>query len=172
MAMTLKPYETLRKFLLVSDNDSRNNTENLNDKLFKMRPLLDLVRNNCIKIEPERNHSIDEQIIPAKTKCSGGAKLYNMKKIHKWGFKNMGRAGQSWIVYNFFIYDGKHSAGAERCGTEESLLRFVVEIPKTQNYQVFLNYWFSTLPILIKLQFNGILPTATLLSDPLISIRI
>ena len=50
MAMTLKPYETLRKFLLVSDNDSRNNTENLNDKLFKMRPLLDLVRNNCIKM--------------------------------------------------------------------------------------------------------------------------
>ena len=93
MAVTLKPYETLRKFLLVNDNDSRNNTKNLNDKLFKMRPLLDLVRNNCIKIEPERIHSIDEQIIPAKTKCSGGAKLYNMKKIHKWGFKNIVRAG-------------------------------------------------------------------------------
>ena len=132
MAVTLKPYETLRKFLLVNDNDSRNNTKNLNDKLFKMRPLLDLVRNNCIKIEPERIHSIDEQIIPAKTKCSGGAKLYNMKKIHKWSFKNMVRTGQSWIVYNFFTYDGKHSAGAERCGTEESVLRFVVEIPKTQ----------------------------------------
>ena len=172
MAVTLKPYETLRKFLLVNDNDSRNNTKNLNDKLFQMRPLLDLVRNNCIKIEPERIHSIDEQIIPAKTKCSGGAKLYNMKKIHKWSFKNMVRAGQSWIVYNFFTYDGKHSAGAERCGTEESVLRFVVEIPKTQNYQVFFNNWFSTLPFLIKLQSNGILPTATLLSDPLISIRI
>ena len=74
MAMALKRYETLRNFLHVNDNDSRNNPENSNDKLFKVRPLLDLVRNNCIKTEPEKSHSIDEQIIPAKTKRSGGLK--------------------------------------------------------------------------------------------------
>ena len=54
--MTLKRYKTLQRFLHASD------------KFFKVRPLLDLVRNNCIKIEPEQHHSIDEQIILAKTK--------------------------------------------------------------------------------------------------------
>ena len=52
--MTLKRYETLRKFLLVTDNDFRNNLDNPNDKLFKVRPLLDLVRNDCMKIELEK----------------------------------------------------------------------------------------------------------------------
>ena len=83
MAMTLKRYETLRNLLHVNDNDSRNNPKNSNDKLFKVRPLLDLVRNNCIKIEPEKSHPIDEQIIPAKPKHSGGVKQHNPKKIHK-----------------------------------------------------------------------------------------
>ena len=56
MAMALKRYETLRMFLRVNDNVSRNNTENSNNKLFKVRLLLDLIRNNCIKIETEKSH--------------------------------------------------------------------------------------------------------------------
>ena len=34
------------------------------------------------------------------------------EKIHKWDFKNVVRAGQSGIVYNFFMYGGKHSNGS------------------------------------------------------------
>ena len=120
MAITLKRYEALRQFLHVNDNDSQNNPDNSYDKLFQVSPLPDLVRNNCIKIEPGKSHSIDEQIIPAKTKCSGGIKQYNLRKIHKWGFKNMVRAGQSGIVYHF-MYGRKHIAGAEPCGAEESV---------------------------------------------------
>ena len=48
-AMTLKRYETLRKFLHVTDNTTKDNPENANDKLFKVRPLFKLIRNNCIK---------------------------------------------------------------------------------------------------------------------------
>ena len=81
MAMTLKRYETLKKFLHVNDNNSRNNLDDPNDKRFKVRPLLDLVTNNCIKIEPEKSHSIDEQIMPAKTKRSRGVNLHNPKKF-------------------------------------------------------------------------------------------
>ena len=160
-AMTLKRYITLRRFLHANDNTKKNDPKNINDKLFKVRPLLELVRNNCIKIEPEQCHSIDEQIIPAKTKRSGGVKQYNPKKIHKWGFKNMVRAGQSGIVYDFFMYGGKHSAGAEKCGAEESVIRLVDEIPRDQNYQVFFDNWFSTLPLIIRLHAMGILATAT-----------
>ena len=43
-------------------------------------PLLDLEGNNCIKVEPEQCYSIDEQIIPAKSKRRDGVKQYNPKK--------------------------------------------------------------------------------------------
>ena len=101
--MTLKRYKLIRRFIHANDNTKKINPENVNDKLFKVHPLLDLVRNNCIKVEPEQCHSIDEQIIPAKTKRSGGVKQYNLKKIHKWGFKNMVTAGQSGMIYNFLF---------------------------------------------------------------------
>ena len=128
--MKLNRYETLRKFLHANDNNKKNDPENINDKLFKVRPLLDMVRDNCLKIEPEQCHSIDEQIIPVKTKRSGGVIQYNPKKIHKWDFENMVRAGKSGIMYDFFLHAGKHSAGAENCGAEKSVLRLVENNPK------------------------------------------
>ena len=46
------------------------------------------MRNNCCTIKQEIENSIDEQIIPAKTKYSG-IKQYNPKKPVKWGFKKL-----------------------------------------------------------------------------------
>ena len=113
------------------------------------------------QIEPEQHHSIAEQIVPAKTKRSGRVKQYNSKKIHKWGFKNMVCAGRSGIIYDFFMNGGKHSTGTYKCGAENLVLRLVQNIPKHQNYQVFFDNWFSTFPLLLKLQSMGILATAT-----------
>ena len=38
------------------------------DKLFKIMPILEAVRKECVKVEPEEFHGVDEQIIPSKTK--------------------------------------------------------------------------------------------------------
>ena len=65
---SLKCCEKLRELLQVVDNAVKEKEENKDDRLFKVKPLLDAVRANCLKIEPERIHSIDEQIIPDKTK--------------------------------------------------------------------------------------------------------
>ena len=103
VVIRLKRYETLRKFLHVNDNVSRNNLENSNDKLFKVRALLDLVTNNSKKIGPEKTHSIDEQIIPAKTKRSGGVKQYNPKKNSLVGFQEFGESRSIWDRVLFFL---------------------------------------------------------------------
>ena len=48
-----------------------NNDEiDKNDKLAKITPIVDIVRNQCIEVEPEEYHSVDEQIIPSKRKFS------------------------------------------------------------------------------------------------------
>ena len=86
-------------------------------------------------------------MVPAKTKRSG-IHQYLPKKIHKWGFKNFVCAGASGIIYSFFLYVGQKSAGREKCGASEVALRLVEELPKTQNLQLFMDNWFSTLPLL------------------------
>ena len=63
--MSRNRFEVLTRYLHFVDNDSDHDN---NDKLFKIRPMLVGVRNECVKIEPEEHHSIDEQIIPSKTK--------------------------------------------------------------------------------------------------------
>ena len=40
------------------------------DKLAKVRPIINAVREECIKVEPEEYDSVDDQIIPSKTKYS------------------------------------------------------------------------------------------------------
>ena len=69
------------------------------------------------------------------------------------------------MIYDFFMYGGKHNAGAKRCGAEESVLHLVEELPKHKNFRVYFDNWFSTLPLLIKLYSFGILATATFRSN-------
>ena len=84
----MKQISKIARFFYISDNLEKEKPENINTRLFKIQPVLDHIRNNCILIEPEREHSIDEHsIIPAKTKYNE-IHQYNPKKPKKWGFKN------------------------------------------------------------------------------------
>ena len=125
-----------------------------------MKPVLDAVRNNCIKIEQERDQSADEQMIPAKTKRSG-IRQYMPKEIHKWGFKNFVRAGKSGIIYHFFVYAGATSTGAQTCGAEDVILRLVQEMPKHKQFRLYFDNWVSTLSLLRELKTMEILATGT-----------
>ena len=64
------------------------------------------------------------------------------------GFQEYGESRSFWDHVQFFMYAGKYSAGAERCGAEEPVLRLVEEIQKNQNYQFFFDNWFSALHFL------------------------
>lgn len=165
--MSLKRYKSIRAFLHVIDNSKRDNEEYKHDKLFKVRPLLNIIRRNFLKIEPERDQAIDEQIIPAKTKRSGGIRQYNPRKIHKWGFKNQVRAGKSGFMYDFFLYSGKHSTGSDNCGSMNTVLRLVSDLPQNRGYRLFFDNWFCTLSLMLQLQSMGILCTATIRSNRL-----
>ena len=74
-----------------------------------------MVRENCIGLGLECDNSIDEQIIPVKTKY-GGIRQYNPKKPVKWGFKNFVCVGSSGMIYDFFLYTGS-SNKVEKWGT-------------------------------------------------------
>ena len=138
--MSQNRYQKLRDFMQVSDNVGKEKPENIDNKLLKIQTVLDHVRNNCFLIEPEREHSIDEQIIPAKTKYSGISQ-YNPKKPKKWGFKNFAWAGSSGIMYDFFLYSGKMKNG--RVTGSYVVEKLLETLPKMKNFKVLFNNWFS-----------------------------
>ena len=160
--MSVNRYKLLRENLHVSDNSKRDEPENKGNKLYKIQPVLDHVRQNCTSIEPEVEHSIDEQIIPAKTIYSG-IRQYNPKKPVKWGFKNFVRSGSSGIMYDFFLYSG--SVNNQKCTGSYVVLRLIETLPKNQHFNFFFDNWFSSIPLCLALKDNGFLAIGTLRSD-------
>ena len=157
--MSKNRYKQLRKYLHANDNTLQKD----GDRLHKVRPVLDGVRNNCVKVEAEVEHSVDEQIIPAKTKYSG-IRQYNPKKPVKWGFKNFVRAGKSGIIYDFFMYTGA-STSDQNCNGYYVVTRLCDTLPKNKNYRVFFDNWFTSYDLCTDLKSYGILTTATLRVD-------
>lgn len=99
--MPLKRYQALRRYLHFVDNNDVND-----DRYFKIRPVLESVRKNCLKIEQEIRNSVDEMMIPYKGKKAGSRKQYVKAKPRKWGFKMFVRCGVSGMVYDFIPYGG------------------------------------------------------------------
>jgi len=56
------------------------------DKLWKIRPWLDKLRQNCQAVVPEEHNSVDEMTIAYKGRTSS-IKQYIRAKPHPWGFK-------------------------------------------------------------------------------------
>lgn len=56
-----------------------NSDATADDMLFKIKPIIEAVKNNCVKIKPEEYQSIDKQIIASKT-CETKIRKYNPKK--------------------------------------------------------------------------------------------
>ena len=74
-----------------------NDSINAQDKLAKICPLISIVRDEFVKIEPEEHNSVDKQIIPSKNKVF----VYQTKQ-------------KNWVfMYDFFIYGGKNSPGLD-----------------------------------------------------------
>ena len=162
--MSLSRYKTLRQFLHVVDNSKCNDPENKGNKLYKISPVLEHVPDNCVLIEPEIENSIDEQIIPAKTRFSG-IRQYNPKKPVKWGFKNFVRSGASGIMYDFFLYTGSTTSKTEKCNGSYVVNRLIECLPKHDNFKLFFDNWFCSLDLCRNLRSMGILTIATIRAD-------
>ena len=86
--------------LLTSVDNSTQNEVNATDKLFKIKLIIDMVRQQYIKVESEL-HSIDEQIeqiIPCKTKRS---------KIRHITRKEKKNEDVQRMMYDFYLYRDK-----------------------------------------------------------------
>ena len=155
--MPLKRFEALKSLHLV---DNTTYDAEKDDKLFKIRPLIEAVRNECIKVDPEEYQSVDEQII-YDTKI----RQCNPKKPKKWGFKNTVRAGASGYMYDFYVYAGKDEPDHEfqdlqKCA--QVAAKLCKALSPNIRHKVFFDNRFSTLYLMQKLKKKGLLAADTI----------
>ncbi|KAJ8928233.1 hypothetical protein NQ314_019180 [Rhamnusium bicolor] len=77
--MPVKIFKKLRRLINYQDN----NVDANGDRLFKIKPLLEEIRLNCIQIENEDLYYIDEMMILYKGTKAGSLRQYMPKKPKK-----------------------------------------------------------------------------------------
>lgn len=67
--MTRDRYFLIRKYLKIVDDLAVSNETKQTDRLWKVRPFVDSVRDGCLMLVRENRLSIDEQMIPFHGRC-------------------------------------------------------------------------------------------------------
>ena len=138
--MGLKRFETIKQFFHINNNTNmpKRTADNF-DKLYKVRPLLDMLQTKCRKHPQEECHAVDEQIIP--TKSRSGIRQYLPNKPHKWGIKVWARCGVSGMLYDFEVYTGKappSSLDKEYGKVGAVVVRLMEHLPKSVGHKVYM----------------------------------
>uniref|UniRef100_A0A3B4G8X8 PiggyBac transposable element-derived protein domain-containing protein n=1 Tax=Pundamilia nyererei TaxID=303518 RepID=A0A3B4G8X8_9CICH len=77
--------------------------------LKKIRPLFDMLREQCLQIPSTNKHSVDEVMVAYKGTRAGNLRQYIANKPDEWGFKVFCRASSSGIIHDL-VRDLPHSS--------------------------------------------------------------
>lgn len=99
-AMTKNRFFELRHYLHFSDNDAPHT----DDRLWKVRPIIDPVLRKCNSLPKTTHLSIDEQMIPFSGRCQ--FRQFIPSKPNPLGIKNFVLASKDGLVLDFHIYVG------------------------------------------------------------------
>ncbi|XP_004518464.1 piggyBac transposable element-derived protein 3-like [Ceratitis capitata] len=162
------------KLTAITDSLSRNSKQpkkedSYYDKLYKIRPLLDIVRENFNNLPQEEHQSVDEQIIAFRgflnflVKGRSRYKQYNPAKPNKWGLKMFARTGTSGLVYDFTLYVGEGTCPLYGLGISSDIVLYLAKnLPKQKIFKLYFDNWFTSVSLLIALKEMGIFATGTI----------
>ena len=152
-----KRWQALCAFLHVVHPDQ----EDPNDKLKKVRYVVDKVRNACkLYYQPSQQVAVDERMI--KSKARFGFKQYIKNKPVRFGVKVFALCdSQNSYCYNFEVYTGKdHGAQPEVGLTRDVVVRLLSGF-EHQGYEVYTDQFYTSPALLKDLSALGIDLTGT-----------
>lgn len=156
--MSRNVFEKIKSNLHLNDNSRmlpRSDPDY--DKLFKIRPFLEKIKSNFQKIPSEEHNSVDEVLIPCKSRNS--LVQYIKSKPHKWGIKMFARCSSAGFMNNFEVYTGKAATGTtSNLGISgDVVLRLCEDLPSHRNYKIYTDNWFTSYKLTCALKNKGIL---------------
>lgn len=145
--------------LAVSDEDKEA------DRLWKVRPLLDIIRKACLALPRSPNICVDEQIIPFTGKCP--VKQFVPGKPNPTGLKNFILASPQGLVLDFEIFQGKGSlAQKKKHGIGASVvLKLAATLPRGSS--LYFDRYFTGTHLLESLAEKNIRGTGTIMKSRL-----
>lgn len=154
--MTKNRFHSLRNNLKFPTSDPGN------DKLFRIRPLINIFTKKLYTIPKEENLYVDEMMVPFKRKTV--LRQYMPKKPIKWGIKLFCLCSSSGMLYDFEIYQGKNTviSGPKLGFCSDIVVHLTRTIPENKNLKLFFDNYFSTLNLILYLQKKGIWATGTI----------
>ncbi|XP_040075168.1 piggyBac transposable element-derived protein 4-like [Ixodes scapularis] len=127
------------------------------DKLFKIRPPLEMLLPKFEEIPQEQCLCVDEQIVPFKGHSS--IKQYLPKKPHKWGYKIFILCHSSGVVHSFDVYTGHidQVPGFPDIGASGNVVIKLAQCVQPQlSHLLYFDNWFISLKLFISLAQRGI----------------
>ena len=154
--MGRRKFEHIKKILHISDPENEYYSS---DPYSKIQPFYNELKKQCNTVyRPEQCISLDESMI--KYKGRNKMKQYLPMKPTKWGFKCFVIAEASTgYVSNFHIYEGDNLQ--EKRSTVEIALS-LLDIFKNESFYVFMDSYYTSIPLFEALLNNGIYATGTI----------
>lgn len=146
MVMSRNRWEAIKSNLHLRDNNDNIN----DDKLFKIRPLVDHLRKTFQELPMQQNVCIDEQMVPFKGRHS--MKQYLPLKPKKWGFKLFVLADSGGLIHDFIPYTGPiqpvNKEGIPDLGASSNIVLHLAEtIPSNRNHCLYFDNWFTAVSL-------------------------
>nr|XP_047132645.1 piggyBac transposable element-derived protein 3-like [Hydra vulgaris] len=168
--MTLNRFEKIKLFLHC--NDDRQRPENCTDKLYKIRPIINMLKESFISLKHDKILCIDEQVVPFKGRSS--LKQYNPHKPKKWGFKFYILASVDGLVNNFEIHSGSIDVCVGQPDLKASgniVMHLLVNVPRHKWHKLFFDIWYTGFDLVKTLYHQGIACTGTVRTNRLPNIK-
>ena len=164
--MSRTRFEQIKRFLHCNDNNEIAN--DCQDVLYKIRPLVDHLKNKFQQFTPTEYLCIDEQMVPFKGRSR--LKQYNPNKPKKWGYKLYVLCSVDGLVYNVEVHTGKINPCPNQPDIQASgniVLHLLQHIERGKWYKLFIDNWYISIPLASLLMSQGIAVLGTVRSNRL-----
>ena len=155
--MARNRFTTLASHIHLVDNETVKNDEK-EDRLWKVRPWIEMHRANLELIRPAQNQSVDEVMVPFKGRSH--LKQFMRNKPHRWGFKLWARTGSDGILHDWDVYQGsanKNPKDKSPLGLSGEVdMKMAEKLPQGKNFKIYADNFFSSLQLVKELKEKSI----------------
>lgn len=154
----------LRNYLHFVDNNGEHDP---NDRIWKVRPFYDYVRQKCLSLPRPAHISLDEQMIPFSGRCL--FRQYVPSKPNPLGLKCFVLAACDGLVLDFHLYTGKGTVpenDLKVLGLGASIVKLLTQtVPQDGRHCVYTDRFFTSTKCLEYLKEKNIFSTGTVMKN-------